>query len=111
MEARRQVRAEVSQCQRWVELRVGEWLGPAKEGFKGNQYSASLPGTEAEINDRHKHEFRFLAEYKAIVTDIMKNNPGKEITRAWLIGAIQDAVLVEHGRMCLSARRHKTVRT
>jgi hypothetical protein len=49
----------------------------------------------------------------------MKNNPGKEITRAWLIGAIQDAVLAEYGaregsewrrrrrigRICLSARR------
>jgi hypothetical protein len=58
-------RAEISHCQRWVELRIEEWLGPAKEGFKGNQYSASLPGNEAEINDRHKYEFHFLAENKA----------------------------------------------
>jgi hypothetical protein len=78
----RQVRAEVSQCQRWVELRIGEWLGPAKEGFKGNQYSALSPGDEAEIHPRHKHEFRFMAEHKEIVTDIMKNHPGREITRA-----------------------------
>jgi hypothetical protein len=97
MKARRQVRAEVSQCQRWVELRIGEWLGPAKEGFKGNQYSASSPGEEAKIHDRHKHEFRFLAEHKEIVTDILKNNPGKEITRAWLIAAIEDALLVSQG--------------
>jgi broad specificity phosphatase PhoE len=93
----KRVRAEVSQCQRWIELRIGEWLGPAREGFKGNQYSASLPGNEAEINDRHKHEFRFMAEYKAIVADIMENHRGREITRAALIATIEDALLVNHG--------------
>jgi hypothetical protein len=44
----------------WVELRIGEWLGPAKEGFKGNQYSGSSPGDEAKIHNRHKYEFRFM---------------------------------------------------
>ena len=101
----KRVRAEVSRCQRWIEIRIGEWLGPAKEGFKGNQYSASLPGNEAEINDRHKHEFRFLAEYKGIVTDIMENNSGKEITRAWLIAAIEDALLVDRGAKQGSEKR------
>jgi hypothetical protein len=59
----------------------------------------SLPGKELSrnINDRHKQEFCFIAEYKAVVTDIMKNNPGKEITRAWLIAAIEDALLVKCG--------------
>jgi hypothetical protein len=90
----RQVRAEVSQCQRWVELRIGEWLGPAKTPEETGR-GKSLPGNE--INNRHKHEFRFIAEHKGIVTDIMKNNPGKEITRAMLIGAIEDALLVRSG--------------
>jgi hypothetical protein len=71
----------LSHCQRWVELRIGEWLGPAKEGFKGNQYSAALPGNEAEINNRHKHEFRFLAANKAIFTAILEKYPSKEIQR------------------------------
>lgn len=101
----RQVRAEVSQCQRWIELRIGEWLGPAKEGFKGNQYRGSSPGEEAKIHDRHKHEFRFMAEHKAIAADIMKNHPGKEITRAGLIAAIGDAVLVERGALAGSERK------
>jgi hypothetical protein len=89
----KKVRAEVSQCQRWVEIRIGEWLDPALDSSPGR--GKPLPGKD--INDRHKHEFRFLADYKAIVTDIMKNNPGKEITRAWLIAAIEDALLVNHG--------------
>jgi hypothetical protein len=72
-------------AQRWVELRIGEWLGPPRQGERTDL--TSLPGKEVEINDRHKQEFRFLAEYKEIVTDIMKNHPGKEITRAWLIAA------------------------
>jgi ethanolamine utilization microcompartment shell protein EutS len=38
-----------------------------------------------------------MAEHKEIVTDIMENHPGKEITRAWLIAAIEDALLVERG--------------
>jgi hypothetical protein len=78
---------------RWIELRIGEWLGPALDSSPGR--GKSLPGKD--INDRHKQEFRFLAEYKEIVTDIMKNNPGKEITRAMLIAAIEDALLVNHG--------------
>jgi hypothetical protein len=82
----RQVRAEVSQCQRWIELRIGEWLGPANPGDRTDL--TSLPGNKVEINPRHKQEFRFIAEYKGIVTDIMKNNPGKEITRAMLIAAM-----------------------
>jgi hypothetical protein len=90
----RQVRAEVSQCQRWVEIRIGEWLGPAKIG---RPEKGSCDEPSSEIHKAHKHEFRFLAEHKAIVTDIMKGNPGKEITRAWLIGAIEDALLVNHG--------------
>jgi hypothetical protein len=93
--ARRQVRAEVSQCQRWVEIRIGEWLGPANPGDRTDLTLS--PGDKVEIHPRHKHEFRFLAEYKAIVTDIMKANPGKEITRAWLIAAIEDALLVSQG--------------
>jgi hypothetical protein len=63
-------------AQRWVELRIGEWLGPPRQGERTDL--TSLPGKEVEINDRHKKE---------IVTDIMKNHPGKEITRAWLIAA------------------------
>ncbi len=73
----KKIRAEVSQCQRWVELRIGEWLGPAKEGFKGNQYSGSLPGKEAEINDRHKHEFRLLAENKDVFVATLENMKAK----------------------------------
>jgi hypothetical protein len=90
----RQVRAEVSQCQRWVEIRIGEWLGPAKIG---RPEKGSCDEPSSEIHKAHKHEFRFLAEHKAIVTDIMKNNPGKEITRAMLIAAIEDALLVSQG--------------
>jgi hypothetical protein len=74
----RQIRAEVSQCQRWVELRIGEWLGPAKAREETGRGKSS-PGDE--IHNRHKHEFRFMAEHKEIVTDIMKNQPGREITR------------------------------
>jgi hypothetical protein len=101
----RRARAEVSHCQGWVELRIGEWLGPAKEGFKGNQYCGSSPGDEAKIHNRHKHEFRFLAEHKGIVTNIIENSSGREITRAWLIAAIRDALLVNHGVVTGSERR------
>ncbi len=78
----KKLRAELSHCQRWVELRIGEWLGPAKH--TGRPKDNSLPGNELsrDINDRHKQEFRFMAEHKEIVTDIMKNQPGREITRA-----------------------------
>jgi hypothetical protein len=98
-------RAEVSQCQRWIELRIGEWLGPTEHGQRHDLNS--LPGKELSrtINDRHKHEFRFLAEHKAIVADIMKNHRGKEITRAALIAAIEDALLVNHGAKEGSERR------
>ena len=75
----------ISHYQRWIELRIGEWLGPAKEGFKGNQYSGSSPDDEAEIHNRHKHEFRFLAANKAIFTAILENYPAQEITRAALL--------------------------
>jgi hypothetical protein len=75
----KKIRIVVSRCQRWIELRIGEWLGPAKTPEETGR-GKSLPGNE--INNRHKHEFRFLAENKAIVTDIMKNQPGREITRA-----------------------------
>lgn len=81
----KKLRAELSHCQRWIELRIGEWLGPAREGFKGNQYSASSPGDEAKIHDRHKHEFRLLAENKATVTAILENQTGVKITRAALL--------------------------
>jgi hypothetical protein len=92
----KKLRAELSQCQRWVELRIGEWLGPAKH--TGRPKDNSLPGNELsrDINDRHKQEFRFMAEHKEIVTDIMKNQPGKEITRAALIAEIRASNLREH---------------
>jgi Domain of unknown function (DUF4326) len=92
----RVVRAEVSHCQRWIELRIGEWLGPAKEGFKGNQYSASLPGIEAEINNRHKYEFRLLAQHKALAIEILEKYDGQVITRAMLLAELEEATLREH---------------
>jgi hypothetical protein len=93
----KKLRAELSQCQRWIEFRIGEWLGPAKEGFKGNQYSGSLPGKETEINDRHKHEFRFLAENKDVFVAILEKYEGEAaITRAALIAEIRDSNLREH---------------
>jgi hypothetical protein len=67
----------------------------------------SSPGEELrrDIHPRHKQEFRFMAEHKGIVTDIMKNHPGKEITRAGLIAAIEDALLVNHGALAGSERK------
>jgi 16S rRNA G966 N2-methylase RsmD len=79
----KKIRAEISHCQRWVELRIGEWLGPRRPGERTDL--TSLPGKEVEINDRHKHEFRFLAENKATVTAILGNHPGVKITRAALL--------------------------
>jgi hypothetical protein len=91
----RQVRAEISHCQRWIELRIGEWLGPAKEGFKGNQYSASSPGEEAKIHDRHKYEFRLLAQHKALAIEILEKYDGQVITRAMLLAELGEATLRE----------------
>jgi hypothetical protein len=90
----KRVRAEVSQCQRWIELRIGEWLGPAKIG---RPEKGSLHEPSSEIHKAQKHEFRFLAEHKEIVADIMKKHRGREITRAALIAAIEDVLLVNHG--------------
>jgi broad specificity phosphatase PhoE len=93
----KRVRAEVSQCQRWIELRIGEWLGPASPNNAGRPDKNSSPGDEFKIHDRHKHEFRFMAEHKRLAADIMKSHQGREITRAALIAAIEDALLVNHG--------------
>jgi hypothetical protein len=87
----RVLRAEVSQCQRLIELRIGEWLGPALDSSPGR--GKSLPGKD--INDRHKHEFRLLAENKAVCLAILEKYEGKPITRAALLAEIRDSVLRE----------------
>jgi hypothetical protein len=89
----RQVRAEISHCQRWVELRIGEWLGPAKTPEETGR-GKSLPGNE--INNRHKHEFRFLAENKDVCLAILDKYEGEAITRAMLIAEIRESNLREH---------------
>jgi hypothetical protein len=91
----RKIRAELSHCQRWVELRIGEWLGPTVHGQRHDLNS--LPGKELsrDINDRHKHEFRFMAEHKEIVAGILENSPGEAITRAALITEIRESNLRE----------------
>jgi hypothetical protein len=91
----RQVRAEVSQCQRWVELRIGEWLGPPNPG---NRPDLTLsPGDKVEIHPRHKHEFRLLAENKDVFVATLKKYEGEvAITRAALIAEIRDSNLGEH---------------
>jgi hypothetical protein len=91
----RQVRAEISQCQRWVEIRIGEWLGPTRQGNRTDL--TSLPGKEVEINDRHKHEFRFMAENKDVFTAILEKYPDREIHRTELIASIEDALLCKQG--------------
>jgi hypothetical protein len=99
----RQVRAEISHCQRWVELRIGEWLGPRRPGERTDL--TCEPRSEVEIYGRHKREFRFLAENKEIVTAILQTYPGMEITRAELLAAIEDTVLVKHGAKTGSSQK------
>jgi hypothetical protein len=82
----KKLRAELSHCQRWVEIRIGEWLGPAKPPEETGGMRSS-PGNDLErvINDRHKHEFRFLAENKGILRAILEDHKGVKITRAALL--------------------------
>jgi hypothetical protein len=88
----RQLRTEVSRCQRLIEIRIGEWLGPAREREETGR-GKSLPGNE--INNRHKHEFRLLAENKAVCLAILEKYEGKPITRAALLAEIRESVLRE----------------
>jgi hypothetical protein len=87
----RKVRAEISHCQRWIEFRIGEWLGPPNPG---NRTDLTLsPGDKVEIHPRHKHEFRFLAENKDVFVAILDKYEGEAITRAALITEIQESIL------------------
>jgi hypothetical protein len=97
----RQVQIELSHCQRWIELRIGEWLGPALAHSPGR--GKSLPGKD--INDRHKHEFRFLAANKAIFTAILEKYRDREIPRAELLASIEDAKLCTQGAKMGSSQK------
>jgi hypothetical protein len=90
----RAIKAEVSHCQRWVELRIGEWLGPAKPGDRTDLTLS--PGDKVEIHPRHKHEFRLLAENRAVCLATLEKYEGEAITRAALIAEIQASNLREH---------------
>jgi hypothetical protein len=83
----RQLRTEVSRCQRWVELRIGEWLGPAKIPEETGRGKSS-PGDE--IHNRHKHEFRLLAENWDVFLATLEKYEGP-ITRAAMIAEIRAA--------------------
>jgi Domain of unknown function (DUF4326) len=85
----RQLRTEVSRCQRLIEIRIGEWLGPTQQGDRTDL--TSLPGNEVKINNRHKHEFRLLAENKDVCLAILEKYEGKAITRAALLSEIRAA--------------------
>ena len=89
----RETRAELSHCQRWVELRIGEWLGPANPGDRTDL--TSLLGNKVEINPRHKHEFRLLAENRDVFLAILDKYQGEAITRSRLLAEIQDSILRE----------------
>jgi hypothetical protein len=89
----REIRAELSRCQRWVELRIGEWLGPTQQGDRTDLTSS--PGDEVKIHNRHKHEFRFLAANKAHFLAILDKYQGEAITRSALIAEIRDSILRE----------------
>jgi hypothetical protein len=76
----RQIQIVVSHCQRWVERRIGEWLGPAKPPEEtGGMRSLPGNGLGSSINNRHKHEFRLLAENPAAAPLELLPAP----TRAW----------------------------
>jgi hypothetical protein len=70
----------------------------------------SLPGNDLEpsINNRHKQEFRLLAQHKALAIEILEKYDGQVITRAWLIGAIQDALFVKCSAVAGSEWRRRT---
>lgn len=67
----------------------------------GNQYSGSSPGDEAEIHNRHKYEFRFLAAHRGLFEAVLANYKAqsREITRATLLADIQDSNLGEQSSM------------
>jgi hypothetical protein len=89
----RVLKAEFSHCQRWIERRIGQWLGPRKPGERTDL--TSLPGKEVEINDRHKQEFRLLAENRDVFLAALEKYEGKVITRAAMLAEIRESVLRE----------------
>jgi hypothetical protein len=53
----KKIRAEISHCQRWVELRIGEWLGPRRPGERTgiNELETSLAPRKVDISKDHRN--------------------------------------------------------
>jgi len=78
-------RARVEVARRWVELRIGELLGPVEQGERTNPglSLASDSGAEVPVDDRYR--FRLMAEHPDVVEQAIANGA---TSRAAILAAI-----------------------
>jgi site-specific DNA-methyltransferase (adenine-specific) len=77
----REKRLEVQAAERWCEVRIGELLGPTKQGGNGvSLASETLPSKD----DRYR--FRLMAEHRDMVADLIDAG---HVTRAKILDVIE----------------------